>query len=1366
MLNIREPILTSVGCFIIGVFSSISAFTQATVIGTDVVSGTYTEYSLNDVGIFRQGRFQATTNAAANVRKWIFPETFGDYDPAWRPYSGSCNGYTDVSIAAYNQTIPPSTGSFPSITASATYTTFGGGAGCDGFLPAVTANNYYTFNISENYDGTPPSDEYMSVLETTYNPVTITSITQNPLPGSIQSDNSVTVTINTSATPGAGEYFYVRYASTYNFAASTILNISMSGTTGTAEIPCRPANDSVYYYIYSSNRTKATIDAEVTALGVNGKVAHDMSTLNLNNNAGVNYKYKVGSTTDFCGSYNVPSSCYLTISSFVTALNAGTVSCAVTCYVAAGHSETAPTGGINLTQTGTASNTITFIKNGAGANPIIYAQVGSITLSTAIPPITPDGIFSLNGSDYITIDGIDLLDNNSTTPQTMEYGYALFKASATDGCQNNTIKNCSITLKANNISSGPSQFEDGSRGIFSGNVVRTNVGSALVISSTNGRNDNNTFYGNTIKNVHHGIIIRGYYDISSPYTYYDQGNVIGISGSNNTIENFGSGSSASVYGIYVIYQNNHQISYNSIDNDASGGSSATSTLYGIFNGSNISTSTNTLTISHNTISLSQSSTSSGFYGITSGSFSGHIASNVNINYNTIQNCTNVGTTSSTFRAIQQIFNASTVTISHNIIQNNSINSSAATGILDVALIYNSNTTPNNTVTYNQLLNNSKVSTYIAAGTPGTAAFYGYYNVNSSIASGTEDISNNKIDGLTMSGTGAASTVGIRSTTTTNQIRTIQYDTVNNVNGLNGSVYTSGILVNYMPSTSSVSYNFVSNISSPINTLGINCCSDISVSSSSNLSFTCSGNTVSDISTSGVYSVYGIALNTSTSGSNIICSNNSVDDLSSSFTSSGLASINGIRLGRGNSGVTHTISGNVISKLSHTGTGSSAGVNSTGIYSLGRGTVNIYKNHIYNISGYATGDNSDGIYAASGSGATYNIYNNYIQKLTLSSAQNGLVIRGIYCDSASTFNVSYNTIALGYDGTIINPGVAGVLYSAVTSFVLRNNIIYVRSLPGPISGVSSCVRRLDLSFIPPAAIVVPPNFSNSSNNNFYWINSDADNYVYVEGIVTTGSGVVNGYAYSGATTSVTRNLNNDPCFNVEGTDITSYKYFMSPGAITRELGSYYDGIPFAGGVSLPQNLKLTSGSLNYAESYAVSVGSISTDWEGDIRQGFAGYTGTGTAPDVGADEDEFIALIPSCDLILPLELALLTGDHDPILKVNELYWQTVNETNSKKFEIERSLSGIDFEFIAEVEAAGNSTAILNYYFTDDAPVFGNNYYRLKMIDADETFSYSNTINIYVKGENFNNFIIYPNPVNENLIISLYSVNMTSATVKIY
>ncbi len=367
----------------------------------------------------------------------------------------------------------------------------------------------------------------MSVLEKSYNPVSISTVTQSPAAGAVYDNNSVILTATLSSAASSGEYVYLRWSTNVSFTTSNLVQMNATGTTASALISCQSSGATIYYYVYSSNRTSAAIFADEPTYG---QSAHDLSTLNLNNNGGPNYQYTVNAATgSFCGIYSLPSSCYPTVSSFVSALNSGSVSCAVTCYIAAAHSEIAPAGGINLTQTGTSSNPISFIKNGKGANPVIYAQTGTVVLSGS--STSADGIFSLNGSDYITIDGIDLFDNNTSGAARMEYGgYALFKSSAPDGCQNNTIKNCAITLKATNISTGPSQFEDGSRGIFAGNITRTAMNSALTITTASGRNDNNIFAGNVIKNVHHGIVVRGYWDIVSPYTYYDQNNKIGQPG--------------------------------------------------------------------------------------------------------------------------------------------------------------------------------------------------------------------------------------------------------------------------------------------------------------------------------------------------------------------------------------------------------------------------------------------------------------------------------------------------------------------------------------------------------------------------------------------------------------------------------------------------------------------------------------------------------------------------------------------------------------------------------------------------------------------------------------------------------------------
>ena len=80
---------------------------------------------------------------------------------------------------------------------------------------------------------------------------------------------------------------------------------------------------------------------------------------------------------------------------------------------------------------------------------------------------------------------------------------------------------------------------------------------------------------------------------------------------------------------------------------------------------------------------------------------------------------------------------------------------------------------------------------------------------------------------------------------------------------------------------------------------------------------------------------------------------------------------------------------------------------------------------------------------------------------------------------------------------------------------------------------------------------------------------------------------------------------------------------------------------------------------------------------------------------------------------------------------DLQWQTESETNSSHFEIERRIDGEQqFSFVGKVDAAGNSAQKLNYNFTDfQSLTKGKRFqYRLKMVDADGSFSYSNIVTL--------------------------------------
>ncbi|MFT5168981.1 MAG: choice-of-anchor B domain-containing protein [Saprospiraceae bacterium] len=96
---------------------------------------------------------------------------------------------------------------------------------------------------------------------------------------------------------------------------------------------------------------------------------------------------------------------------------------------------------------------------------------------------------------------------------------------------------------------------------------------------------------------------------------------------------------------------------------------------------------------------------------------------------------------------------------------------------------------------------------------------------------------------------------------------------------------------------------------------------------------------------------------------------------------------------------------------------------------------------------------------------------------------------------------------------------------------------------------------------------------------------------------------------------------------------------------------------------------------------------------------------------------------------PLPVELSKFDVLPEDKKVRLEWTTASEENSAYFEIERSTDGTDFETIGKVDALGRSFEKAEYASYDEAPFKGDNYYRLKQVDLDGKFEYSEIVNVY-------------------------------------
>gem|GEM_PF-960295 len=71
----------------------------------------------------------------------------------------------------------------------------------------------------------------------------------------------------------------------------------------------------------------------------------------------------------------------------------------------------------------------------------------------------------------------------------------------------------------------------------------------------------------------------------------------------------------------------------------------------------------------------------------------------------------------------------------------------------------------------------------------------------------------------------------------------------------------------------------------------------------------------------------------------------------------------------------------------------------------------------------------------------------------------------------------------------------------------------------------------------------------------------------------------------------------------------------------------------------------------------------------------------------------------------------------------LKWRTATETNNDYFEVQRSIDGETFAVVGKVDGAGNSEVVKRYEFIDRLPAFGRAYYRLRQVDFDLKYSYS-------------------------------------------
>ncbi len=141
--------------------------------------------------------------------------------------------------------------------------------------------------------------------------------------------------------------------------------------------------------------------------------------------------------------------------------------------------------------------------------------------------------------------------------------------------------------------------------------------------------------------------------------------------------------------------------------------------------------------------------------------------------------------------------------------------------------------------------------------------------------------------------------------------------------------------------------------------------------------------------------------------------------------------------------------------------------------------------------------------------------------------------------------------------------------------------------------------------------------------------------------------------------------------------------------------------------------------------------------------------TSTSSDPFAPNNDFGT--PGTINNLPVELLSFNGIANG--KTVDLSWITVSEINNDGFEVQRSRDSENWEKIGFVRGAGNSVDEVRYDFVDENPENGTNYYRLKQIDFDQTYSFTDVVKVTF-GKKQISIHISPNP---NGGIFQYAIN---------
>jgi hypothetical protein len=194
------------------------------------------------------------------------------------------------------------------------------------------------------------------------------------------------------------------------------------------------------------------------------------------------------------------------------------------------------------------------------------------------------------------------------------------------------------------------------------------------------------------------------------------------------------------------------------------------------------------------------------------------------------------------------------------------------------------------------------------------------------------------------------------------------------------------------------------------------------------------------------------------------------------------------------------------------------------------------------------------------------------------------------------------------------------------------------------------------------------------------------------------------------------------------------------------------------------------NINYNLPEAVQM--LITDPFGGTFLNLGPFTGQGVTTIPGTYTTIFskVLLVMEYDNIIPVELTSFSASVLQNEKVVQLNWTTATEINNLRFEILRfAQNDNEWKTIGFVPGFGTTTEQKTYSFIDENVSTGNYKYRLKQIDFDGSFEYSNEIEVEVDftPEEFVLYQNYPNPFNPSTLIEFtLPDDVSNATLSTY